>query len=184
MIPVGQLVTVPAPVTPTVNVLEGIEFDENIAETLCAAFIVTLQLPVPPQAPPQPAKLEPLAGVAVRLTCVPAAKLALHVVPQLIPAGALLTVPLPVSPTVSVKEDGGFCENVADTFCTAFMVTVQLPVPLHAPPQPANPQPAAGVAVKLTKVPRVKPALQVAPQLIPAGELVTVPLPVSLIVRG
>jgi hypothetical protein len=181
--PAGELVTVPIPVTPTLSVLGGAEADENVAETLCAAFIVTVQLPVPLHAPPQPAKLDPAAGVAVRLTCVPAAKLAPHVVPQLIPAGALVTVPLPARPTVNVKEDGGFCENVAETLRTASIITVQLPVPLHAPPQPVKLDPAAGVAVRLTEVPGGKLALHVAPQLIPPGELVTVPFPVSLTVR-
>src|SRR2546428_7881907 len=38
--------------------------------------------------------------------------------------------------------------------------------------------PAAGAAVSLTPVPLVKLAAQVAPQVIPPGELVTVPLPV------
>src|SRR5439155_7548681 len=57
-------------------------------------------------------------------------------------------------------------------------VTVQVPVPEHPPPvQPVKVEPAVGVAVNVTAVPLVKLAEQVAPQLIPAGELVTVPLP-------
>jgi hypothetical protein len=50
---------------------------------------------VPPHAPLQPLKLEPLAGLAVRVTFVFAAKLAEQVLPQLIPAGLLVTVPEP-----------------------------------------------------------------------------------------
>jgi len=182
--PAGQLVTVPGPVTPTVSVSGGAGICVNIADTFWAAFIVTVQPPVPLQAPPQPVKLQPAAGVGVRATCVPAAKLALHVVSQLIPAGELVTAPLPASLTVSVKEDGEFCVNVADTFWVVFIVTVQPPAPLQAPPQPAKLQPAAGAGVRLTCVPSAKLALHVVPQLIPAGELVTVPLPVSLTVRG
>jgi len=68
--------------------------------------IVTLQVPVPVQPPPlQPVKVEPAAGVAVRVTAVPVVNAAEHVVPQEIPAGLLVTVPLPVPDreTVSVE---------------------------------------------------------------------------------
>jgi hypothetical protein len=59
----------------------------------------------------------------------------------------------------------------------AFMVTVQLaPIPLHAPLQLLNPQALSGVAVSVTWLPALKVAAQVAPQSIPAGELVTLPL--------
>jgi hypothetical protein len=58
------------------------------------------------------------------------------------------------------------------------MVTTQEPVPVHAPLQPVKVEPADAVAVSVTDAPLVKPNEQVAPQLIPAGELVTVPLPV------
>ena len=58
-------------------------------------------------------------------------------------------------------------------------VTAQVPVPEQPPLlQPVNVDPAAGAAARVTVVPLVKLAAQVAPQLIPAGELVTVPLPV------
>src|SRR5580700_38918 len=45
--------------------------DENIAVTLAIEFMVTMQLPLPLQAPPQPLKLAPPAGVAVSVTGVP-----------------------------------------------------------------------------------------------------------------
>ena len=67
----------------------------NVAVQFLAALIVTT--PSEQSASPlQPAKVEPASGVAVRVTTVFSAKLALHVSPQLIPAGALVTVPLPV----------------------------------------------------------------------------------------
>ena len=53
-----------------------------------------LVLAQPP--PVQPSKVEPLAGVAVRVTCVPLAKEAEQVAPQLMPVGLEVTVPLPV----------------------------------------------------------------------------------------
>ena len=76
----------------------------NVAVTAAAAFIVITQLPVPLQAPPQPANTDPLAGVAVKVTTVPPVKLDEHPLPQLIPSGLLVTFPAPVpaSDTVSV----------------------------------------------------------------------------------
>jgi hypothetical protein len=43
----------------------------KLAVTLVAAFIVTVQEPVPVHAPLQPVKVEPFAGVADRVTLVP-----------------------------------------------------------------------------------------------------------------
>ena len=40
----------------------------NVAVTDLAALMVTEQVPVPEHAPPQPVKVEPLAGLAVRVT--------------------------------------------------------------------------------------------------------------------
>jgi hypothetical protein len=43
----------------------------KVAVTDRAAFIVTVQVPVPEQAPLQPVKFVPVAGVAVSVTRVP-----------------------------------------------------------------------------------------------------------------
>jgi hypothetical protein len=51
--------------------------------------------------------------------------------------------------------------------------SVQSASPVH----PANVEPADGEAASATPVPEVNAALHVAPQLIPAGVLVTVPVP-------
>jgi len=51
---------------------------------------------LPLHAPVHPVKVEPVVAEGVSVTCVPLLKLALQVVPQLIPAGLLVTVPLPV----------------------------------------------------------------------------------------
>src|SRR5580698_2138827 len=45
--------------------------DENIAVTLSIEFMVTTQLPLPLQAPPQPLKVAPPLGVAVSVTGAP-----------------------------------------------------------------------------------------------------------------
>ena len=75
----------------------------NVAVTEAAAVSVRLQVDVPVQAPDHSANVEPEAGVAVRVTCVPLAKLALHVVPQLIPDGLLVMVPVPVPALCTVS---------------------------------------------------------------------------------
>src|SRR5205823_3595817 len=140
---------------------------------------VTTHAPVPEQPPPlQPLKVEPAAGVAVSVTVVPLAKLAVHVAPQVIPAGELVTVPLPVPAVLTVSAT--VCRvEVAVTVGAGGGVLAHDPVPEQPPPvQPLKVEPAAGIGVNVTAVPLVKLAEQVAPQLIPAGALVTVPLPV------
>jgi hypothetical protein len=51
--------------------------------------------------------------------------------------------------------------------------------PEHAPDHPAKELPDAGAAVSVIEVPTLKVAVQVEPQLMPSGLLVTVPLPLS-----
>jgi hypothetical protein len=100
------------------------------------------------------------------------------VAPQLIPAGELVTVPVPVPALVTVSCTGTGAK-LAVTVLATFIVTVQvLAVPVQAPDQPLKVEPADAAAVNLTPAFLVKLALQVTPQLMPAGELVTVPLPV------
>src|SRR6267143_1378643 len=67
--------------------------------------------------------------------------------------------------------------KVAVTEVAALIVTVHVPVPVQAPLQPVKVEPAAGAAVRVTTVPVVKEVEQVAPQEIPTGALVTVPVP-------
>ncbi len=113
--------------------------------------MVTLQAPVPVQAPLQPVNTEPAAGTAARLTTVPELYWKEHVAPQLIPAGELVTVPVPVPTGVTVSVNSG--TKVALTTVAEFTVTVQVPVPVQAPPQPVKTEPAAATAVRATLVP-------------------------------
>ena len=70
------------------------------------------------------------------------------------PAGALVTVPLPVPPLLTVRVTGCCRSKVAVTVVVAVRVTVQVPVPVQPPPlQPVKVEPAAGVAVRVTAVP-------------------------------
>jgi len=71
---------------------------------LRAWVILTVQVPVPLHPSPlQPVKLESVVALAVRVTLVPRGKDALHVPGQLIPAGSLVTVPLPAPANVTVS---------------------------------------------------------------------------------
>jgi hypothetical protein len=71
--------------------------------------MVTVQAPVPVQAPLQPAKTEPGEALWDRVTTVPCVKLAVQVPPQPMPAGLLVTVPvpLPAFATLRGKATGG-----------------------------------------------------------------------------
>ncbi len=69
--------------------------------------MVTVQLAVPEQPPPlQPAKEEPEDAAADSVAVVPIRKSAAQTVPQLIPEGEELTVPLPLPARVTVSVTG------------------------------------------------------------------------------
>jgi hypothetical protein len=124
LIPEGELDTVPLPVPASVTLSKkfvGVVL--KVAVTACAAFIVTLQVPVPEQAPLQPANIEPVPGAAVNVTMVPLAKLAEQAVGQLTPAGLLVTMPLPVPASVTVKLKFATTDSTTDVDP---YVTVQL----------------------------------------------------------
>ena len=154
----------------------------NVAVTAAGvAPTLTVQAAVPLQAPDQPAKLEFAAGVALSVTDVPDAKVPLQLWPQLIPAGLLVTVPVPGPTADTVTVPGA--EKVAPTVVSAFSTTVHFPAPEQAPLHPENGSPAAGVAVRVTAEPAAKRALQVVPQFMPAGVLLTIPDPLGETVR-
>ncbi len=153
----------------------------NVAVADAFPVSVNTHVAEPVQAPVQPANVDPALAVAVSVTGLPPVNIALHVVPQLMPAGLLVITPEPVPAvtTLSWYEEGAAAANVAVTDVAAVSVTEQVLVPLHPPPdQPVNVDPLLGAAVSTTAVPLVNPALHVAPQLMPVGALVTVPVPV------
>jgi hypothetical protein len=68
--------------------------------------------------------------------------------------------------------------NVAVTDFAASIATVHGPVPVQAPLQPENDEPASAVAARVTDVPLANASEQSEPHAIPPGVLVTVPVPV------
>ena len=67
--------------------------------------------------------------------------------------------------------------NVAVTLAAADMVTVQVPLPVHAPLHPANAEPEDAAAERVTALPALNDAEQVVPQSMPEGLEVIVPAP-------
>ena len=67
--------------------------------------------------------------------------------------------------------------KVAVTASAAVIATTHAPVPEHAPLHPANAEPVDAACVSVTCVPLAKFAEHALGQLIPAGELVTIPCP-------
>ena len=139
---------------------------------------------MPPHPPPlQPANVVPVGAVAVSVTVLPVGNEAVHVFPQLIPDGLLVTVPAAApDPALLTLSVAGTALKAAVTDRFALMTTTQVEVPLHPLPlHPPKLDPAVGAAVNVTVVPLVNVAIHVAPQLIPAGLLVTVPSPAPLL---
>src|SRR5262245_18357067 len=119
--------------------------------------------------------------MAVNVTMVPAPKEAEQVAPQLMPPGELVTLPGPWPDRCAVSWKDVvelFGAKLALTDVAAFIATVQVPVPEQPPPlQPVNVALAEGMAGTVARGAARKDAEQVAPQLMPPGELVTVPEP-------
>jgi hypothetical protein len=146
--------------------------------------MVTVHVPVPEQPPPlHPVNVDPVAGVAVRVTIAPSLNMATHVGAQPIPVGALPTLPEPVPLSVTVRVCV-IIVNVARTDSSALMVTMHVvDVPEQPPPlHPANVECAPGVSVSVTTVPLSYSAEHVGAQLIALSPLVTDPGPVPAVV--
>ncbi len=113
------------------------------------------ELLVPLQFPPiQRTNPDAVPAVAVSATAVLRPYVPVQVAPQVMPAGVLLTVPLPL-PGRATPITRLLRSKLAVTFCAALMVTAQVPVPVQAPLQPAKVEPLTAVAVSVTLAPGV-----------------------------
>ena len=115
----------------------------KLAPTAVSLVITRRHAVVPEQAPVHAEKVELDAGLAVSVMAVPVVKLALHVCPQLMPAGALLTIPVPVPEDVTVSwtvAGGGPGEALkfAVTDMFADRDRVHVPSPEQGPDHPAK----------------------------------------------
>ena len=122
----------------------------NVAAQLIAADIVTL--PSTQSALPlQPPKLDPAAGVAVSVTLWTTVNGALQAAPQLMPAGLLVTVPLPVPTFVIVRVFVGVASRVNVAVHVRFADIVTVPsVQSASPLQAVKDDPDTGVGVRTT----------------------------------
>ena len=141
--------------------------------------MVNVQLnPAPVQAPVQPRNGAPFCVVAVNVIGVPSANDPEQPPPppQLMPAGLLVTVPLPFVETDSLRCVAKF----AITFTAPFAVIVQLSaLPLQAPPHPLNTL-LFGDALKVIEVPGNSVAVQVPGQRMPPMLVRTSPDPFTV----
>ena len=125
--------------------------------------------------------VEPAGNVAVKVTpvCGPSPSLVTVNVcctwlPAVTIAGSLASV------TGRSPLGGGIVSNVALTDWSALIVTVQLPAPSHAPPQPVNVDPSFGSRGQRRPTGRRRTSrCSCRGQAIPAGSDVTEPAPVD-----
>lgn len=119
---------------------------------------MTAALPLPEQAPLHPAKVEPAPGVGVKVTDVPWLKLAAQVPAlQLIPAGALVTVPEPLPAKVTDRDCWMAVKVTVQARCCGIVTlsvtgVVDGPMALQLPVALVNVDPASGLNVSVTVV--------------------------------
>src|SRR5262249_8018796 len=151
-------------------------------------LIVTLHwAPLSSSQPVQVTPAVPVPSEAASITGVPSSKLFSQLEPQLIPPGELVTVPVPEPLAFTVSVCCPIASKVAVTRRAGPRRSSQSPVePLPLSQRLRSPAlaPASGAPASLTGAPSAKLASQVGPKLMPAGELVTVPPPVSALVTS
>ena len=124
----------------------------NVAVQPMLPVIVTV--PAVVQLPDQPANVEPDAGIAVKVMAVPLFSVVEQVLPQLIPVGLLVTVPVPVPARLTVSMYVLISLNTAVQVMLAFMVTLPS-LQSASPDQLAKTESLAGAAINFTTVPPV-----------------------------
>jgi hypothetical protein len=115
---------------------------------------VIVTLPVAVQLPDQPANVEPEAAIAVKVTELPLLSVVEQELPQLIPVGLLVTVPVPVPARFTESVYVLMTLKTAVQFMLAFIVTLPS-LQSASPDQVAKVEPVAGAAVNFTTLPPV-----------------------------
>jgi len=154
LMPAKSEVTVPVP-APAFETVSSHVGGPKRAVTLRAWVIVTTQVVlVPEQSPDHPLKFELPEAVAVSVTSVPSAYVALQVAPQLMPPTFEVTVPVPEPPVPTSSGYEAVPLNAAVTTRAWSMVTTHVAaLPEQAPDQLTRLCPDAGVAVSVTSAP-------------------------------
>ena len=143
-----------------------------------------VQVPVPVHAPLQPANVLPLAAWATRVTTallLTTGQERVQAGSQVTPGGVMVTLPVPLPALFRVKGRVVVLKLAVTSTALLPAAMVQVPVPVHAPLQPANVLPLAAWATRVMAVLMGKLAtalLQSAAQFNTEGLLVTVPVPV------
>src|SRR5262245_53722012 len=95
-----------------------------------------------------------------------------------------VTLPVPVPPTVTFSGNSvGGALKFALTVTSPSITTLQAPVPLQPPAQPANVEPPVAVAVSVTVAPGAYSSLQSPGQSMPSPVTRPVPVPGRLTLR-
>ena len=125
----------------------------NVTSTLASLRSATVHED-PLHAPENPDSRQPESGVALRAIVAPSSNVALHALPQSIPAGLDVTVPEPVFTTVrTCLPGGGAFANVAATERSASSTTLHSPDPWQSPLHPPNTLAPSGTATSVSWVP-------------------------------
>ena len=114
------------PLAPALGVIESV-LGANVAlQVPFAAITNVLVNAAPEQTPDHPVNVDPAAATADTVTDVFWGKFAVHVAPQLIPAGMVVTVPVPVPSFDTTSETLTLADvNVAATVhCTTIGLVV------------------------------------------------------------
>jgi hypothetical protein len=187
----GQLMspplTEPPPETETVSKRVSVELAHDALTTRLPSITTVQATLVPAQAPPQPLKMFPSAGVWSSVSVEPVSTVQVQLVPGAEPQSISppLTSPSPAKVTDSVLVVVGGPAKFAVTSCDVPLIGISHVLPTGALGQPfqlSNVQSAAAVAVSVTVALPEKARWQVVaplPQLMPPGPLVTVPLPIA-----
>lgn len=184
----------PVPSFTTVRIGRGVNVALQVVSVVGMVTVIGVAVPEQPTAVPvQVVNREPASGVAVNTTGVPAAygseQFATVTTSQVIPAGAEVTVPVPV-PSFTTNRTGRSVKvavQVTEALGIVTVAGVASPAQPDPPAHPAKTESDAGVAVKTTGRPGaygseqscVAVPVQSVPTgaEIPTGAEVTVPVP-------